>query len=225
MIKPLRENNFIWLTLSVVASLIVGALSDEFPDMFVLSVVEYANILFLLVALLSLRKDSSWVRGLLVMIIVMLMLLTARNTTHLPNLDVARLVFLLAFYSSAIWLVGREVLLTQTVDLNKMVGSIALYLMLGLFFSVIYTLLLHYSPEALKGIDAANGMASLSSTTYFSFVTLTTLGYGDISPVTPLARVVVILEAVAGMFYLAMIVASLVGAMLRDDSHSANRPE
>ena len=48
--------------------------------------------------------------------------------------------------------------------------------------------------------------------TYFSFVTLTTLGYGDISPATPIAEVLVILEAVTGMFYFAIVVASLIGA-------------
>ena len=52
--------------------------------------------------------------------------------------------------------------------------------------------------------------------TYFSYVTMTTLGYGDISPVTPLARVLVIIEAMTGMFYLAVIVASLVGGMRAD---------
>jgi voltage-gated potassium channel Kch len=51
--------------------------------------------------------------------------------------------------------------------------------------------------------------------TYFSFVTLTTLGYGDISPVTPVAQVLVVLEAVTGMFYIAIIVASLIGAAMR----------
>jgi voltage-gated potassium channel Kch len=55
--------------------------------------------------------------------------------------------------------------------------------------------------------------------TYFSFVTLTTLGYGDISPVTPIAKVLVILEAVVGMFYIAIIVASLIGAV-RDKKRS-----
>ena len=47
--------------------------------------------------------------------------------------------------------------------------------------------------------------------TYFSFVTLTTLGYGDISPVTPVARFLVYMEAIVGVFYMAILVASLIG--------------
>ncbi|MBT8054181.1 MAG: potassium channel family protein [Gammaproteobacteria bacterium] len=57
----------------------------------------------------------------------------------------------------------------------------------------------------------------MPNTTYFSFVTLTTLGYGDISPATPLAEVLVILEAVTGIFYLAIIVASLMGSLRDQD--------
>ena len=103
--------------------------------------------------------------------------------------------------------------MTGSVDLNKMVGSIALYLLLGLFFAVFYTVLLPFSPDAIRGLETTNTLEHMSGTVYFSFVTLTTLGYGEIVPVSPLARVLVIIEAVTGMFYLAMIVASLAGAM------------
>jgi len=46
---------------------------------------------------------------------------------------------------------------------------------------------------------------------YFSFVTLTTLGYGDISPIVPIARFLVYMEAIVGVFYMAILVASLIG--------------
>nr|WP_269764034.1 potassium channel family protein [Shewanella benthica] len=47
---------------------------------------------------------------------------------------------------------------------------------------------------------------------YFSFVTLTTLGYGDISPISPFSQVLVYMEAIAGVFYMAIVVASLVSS-------------
>ena len=92
---------------------------------------------------------------------------------------------LLIFFLSAAWLVGSEVLLTGSVDINKIVGSVALYLLLALIWSILYTLLLEVSPEAMKGVEAGQWVENMSIMTYFSFVTLTTLGYGDISPVTP----------------------------------------
>jgi len=55
-------------------------------------------------------------------------------------------------------------------------------------------------------------VGTLNTMTYFSFVTLTTLGYGDISPARPVAEVLVVLEAVTGMFYLAIVVASLISS-------------
>ena len=63
-------------------------------------------------------------------------------------------------------------------------------------------------------------LKSLFIMSYFSFVTLTTLGYGDISPLTPVTQVLVILEAITGMFYLAVIVASLIGGSRRSSAQS-----
>ncbi|MCP4237541.1 MAG: two pore domain potassium channel family protein [Aestuariibacter sp.] len=61
----------------------------------------------------------------------------------------------------------------------------------------------------------------IAGLTYYSFVTLTTLGYGDISPVTPIARFLVFMEAIVGVFYMAILVASLIG--IRTSSlHSEN---
>jgi voltage-gated potassium channel Kch len=87
-----------------------------------------------------------------------------------------------------------------------------LYLILGFIWAIFYTFLVQLSPEAIRGVEPQNWIHSMSTMTYFSFVTLTTLGYGDISPVTPIAKVLVMLEAVVGMFYIAIIVASLIGA-------------
>jgi len=211
----IKKNNFIWLTLALVATLIAGALTEEFPGVFALRVTEFINILFLLVSLFSLRKETRWFTGLLIIVAGMMLTSAIRQNSDWPEADIVYLLFLLTFYLSAIRLVGREVLLTGSVDLNKVIGSIALYLLLGLMFSVMFTLLLQFFPDALKGLEIINPADQISSINYFSFVTLTTLGYGDISPVTPLARVLVILESVSGMFYLALIVASLVGSLQR----------
>jgi voltage-gated potassium channel Kch len=74
---------------------------------------------------------------------------------------------------------------------------------------------IEYSPNAFTGMEAISWGENFSNAAYFSFVTLTTLGYGDISPVTPLAQVVVYLEAIVGVFYMAIVVSSLVSANLQ----------
>ena len=208
-----RHRNFIWLTLALVGMLLTGALTRELPDRISLQVLEYSSIILMLVSLRSLSKNRSWLTRWMILIGVTLLVVVVKGATDSHYFEFAYLSLLLIFFAAAAWLVGSEVLLTGSVDINKIVGSVALYLLLALIWSIFYTMLLEFSPEAMTGVEAGQWVDNMSIMTYFSFVTLTTLGYGDISPATPMAQVLVILEAVTGMFYLAIIVASLIGSM------------
>ena len=150
--------------------------------------------------------------GLLILIGLMVLATITRNLIDYQNFKFVYMFLLLTFFVSAAWLVGNRVLLTGQVDLNIITGSVALYLILGFIWAILYTVLIQFFPEAISGLEPENWINTLSTMTYFSFVTLTTLGYGDISPVNSIAKVLVILEAVTGMFYIAIIVASLIGA-------------
>lgn len=217
------KNNFIWLTLALIGMLLTGQFSvtaTEFPT---LQFLEYSSVALLVLSLLSLRASASWARTLLVILAALIAMVIIRGATQHELAEYVYLFLLLAFMVTAAWMVAGEVLLTGSVDLNKIIGAVALYLLLGLIWSILYVITLEISPGALKGIEPAAWYDNLSVTTYFSFVTLTTLGYGDISPATPLARVLVILEAICGMFYLAVIVASLVGS-LREERKGDSSP-
>jgi voltage-gated potassium channel Kch len=212
MKKLIRKNHFFWLTAALVGMLLTGAFTSEFPESVSFSILEYSSIILLLLSLISLREDRPWRKGLLILIGIMVLATIARNVSDYQNFNFVYMFLLLTFFVSAAWLVGKKVLLTGYVDLNIITGSVALYLILGFIWAILYTFLIQLSPEAIRGVEPENWIYSLSTMTYFSFVTLTTLGYGDISPVTPIAKVLVILEAVTGMFYFAIIVASLIGA-------------
>jgi voltage-gated potassium channel Kch len=208
-----EKNHFIWLTFSMIGLMITGAITTEVPDNWTLELLEFVSVALLFISLLSLRTNRKWAKGLLILVGLILTTVVARNTTQMYYFEFSYLTLLLLFMFIAAWLVGSQVLLTGKVDLNIIVGSVALYIIIGYIFSIFYTLLLEFRPLAFKGIEVAAWYDNLPTTTYFSFVTLTTLGYGDISPAIPLAEVIVILEAVTGMFYLAAIVASLIGSM------------
>jgi len=212
MKKLIRKNHFFWLTAALVGMLLTGAFTSEFPESVSFSILEYSSIILLLLSLISLREDRPWRKGLLILIGIMVLATIARNVSDYQNFNFVYMFLLLTFFVSAAWLVGKKVLLTGYVDLNIITGSVALYLILGFIWAILYTFLIQLSPEAIRGVEPENWIYSLSTMTYFSFVTLTTLGYGDISPVTPIAKVLVILEAVTGMFYFAIVVASLIGA-------------
>ena len=208
----IRRNHFFWLTAALVGMLLTGAFTAEFPESFAFTILEYSSIFLLLLSLIGLREDRSWRIGLLSLIGIMALATFTRDINDFHYSKFVYMLLLLVFFLTAAWLVGRRVLLTGHVDLNIITGSVALYLILGFIWAILYTILIQLQPEAIRGLEPENWVYALSTMTYFSFVTLTTLGYGDMSPVTPIAKVLVILEAVTGMFYFAIVVASLIGA-------------
>jgi Ion channel len=91
---------------------------------------------------------------------------------------------------------------------DRVFGAVVLYLLLGILWAVAYQLVARLSPGAFAGHTDAGG--ELAEWAYFSFVTLTTVGYGDITPVALGARSLAILEALVGQLYPAVIIARLV---------------
>jgi hypothetical protein len=94
------------------------------------------------------------------------------------------------------------------VTRHRIQGGVAAYLLLGVIWAHAYSLLAALRPDAFAGpASPADGPRAYL---YFSFVTLTTVGYGDVLPVHPAARSLAMLEAVVGPLYLAILLARLV---------------
>ena len=91
-----------------------------------------------------------------------------------------------------------------------MIGALCLYLLLGVLWTILFAFVELARPAAFHYAKDVPGDA-LENFMYYSFVTLTTLGYGDLTPVHPVARTLAYLEAVVGQLYIAVLVASLVG--------------
>ena len=104
------------------------------------------------------------------------------------------------------------------ISLHRVRGAIAIYLLLGLIWAFAYGLLdlhvEHAFTESHSRLTADT--LDLKELVYFSFVTLTTVGYGDIAPQAPVVRSLAVLEALAGQIYLAVTVARLVAMELAD---------
>jgi voltage-gated potassium channel len=216
MVETKKTYHFIWLTLSLGAMFLTSALARDLPDNQSINIVQFSSIILMFISLKSLRRDRAWLTGWIALIAFTLLLVMARSITDVHYFGYVYLALLLAFYISAAWLVGSQVLLTGSVDGNKIIGSIALYFLLGMTWAVLYTMLLEIAPSAMNGVEAASWTDNLFIMSYFSFVTLTTLGFGEISPATPTAQALVALEAITGMFYLAIVVASLIGSVHRN---------
>ena len=96
---------------------------------------------------------------------------------------------------------------------EQIYAALSAYLLIGMFMGVLYAGIGARSPEAflVLGAPASPENFNLGTAMYFSFVTLATLGYGDIVPATEFTRGLVIVQAVGGQLYLAVLVASMVG--------------
>ena len=109
-----------------------------------------------------------------------------------------------------IWTVARAVFGPGRITYHRVVGAILLYLTIGLVFVALYTLVGAHSPNAFTGLTVTARVSLPSDLVYFSFTTLTTLGYGDIMPVHPIARSLSNVEAIIGQVYPATLLARLV---------------
>ena len=116
----------------------------------------------------------------------------------------------LAFVTVVIF---SSVLAPGKVTRDKIAGAISVYLLLGMVWALLYTVLAIAHPGTFDLPAGAEGQGEVTEYTffYFSFVTLTTLGYGDITPVSPVSQTLAWLQAVVGQLYLAILVARLVG--------------
>jgi len=101
---------------------------------------------------------------------------------------------------------------SKRVGILEFLEAVNIYLLLGIAASILFGALYRMKPEAFS--IPAGEFSSQADFIYFSFVTMTTLGYGDILPASPLARSFTILFSVVGQLYLTMIIAMLVGKYL-----------
>ncbi|WP_245257477.1 potassium channel family protein [Methylocapsa acidiphila] len=106
--------------------------------------------------------------------------------------------------------VARAVFAPGVVTYHRVIGAVLLYLTIGLTFVSLFTFVGLLAPNAFSGMPLGYGAPFTSSVIYFSFVTLTSTGYGDITPIHPLARALCNLEGIIGQLFPATLLARLV---------------
>jgi voltage-gated potassium channel Kch len=115
--------------------------------------------------------------------------------------------------AAVILVVGSAIVRRRMLDTPTVVGVLSVYLLLALLFASLNQLLAAFDPNGY--LNGVRGLPNASVQLYFSVVTMTTLGYGDIVPSSDLARAVVVIEALTGQLYLVSVVAAVVGGWQR----------
>jgi hypothetical protein len=134
------------------------------------------------------------------------------------TLTVLQHLLMAGFLAYAIWVMLFAIFGGRRATFNTVCASLCVYLLLGLVWAMAYSVVDVLDPNAFAWTVAGTRPRSLfrvgsgnSAVLYFSFVTLTTLGYGDIVPTSPISRMLAGIEAITGQLYLAVLVARLVG--------------
>jgi voltage-gated potassium channel Kch len=211
-----ENNNFAYLTVSLVVLLLVAALVDQFSVRHGQQLVQAFTVITLLSGTIGFRNSRLRFRTGLGAIVAVVMVVLLGILLDESGMHYLHLAILTGFYLWATWVAATQVLFSGQVDRNKIIGAICIYLLLGLIWTLVYLGIAQAVPGAFNGLEQAPWYENFSAVAYYSYVTLTTLGYGDISPVVPVARFLVYMEAIAGVFYMATLVASLIGIRLAD---------
>ncbi len=128
------------------------------------------------------------------------------------------LVYIL-FLTLALLFLNRHFFCMKTVDQDILLAGISLYLLIGILWYLIYRMIYLYDPQAFTFPD--RNVDTMTQLLYFSFTTLTTLGYGDITPASRLAMGMANIEGIIGQLYPAIFLARLVSLYGGGDAKSS----
>ncbi len=174
------------LLISVILLSAIYAVSDSLRDIIIAVLLGIPFMLFNWLAQLEIIQESIWLSG---------------------------ITYAIPFYLFTTFHILYVIAKSKKVTANILYGAVCVYLLFGLVWASIYFMVEQISPGSFQFAEFAdiNGKAGWGDFMYYSYVTLTNLGYGDITPVTARAKSFVILEAIIGVLYIAVMISRIVG--------------
>ena len=221
---PLRQANFVYLLIGLLIVLIVGPLFHDFTDQSIDIVTQLTFSATLIIGIWSLIDSRKWFVAGMVLVAVELSCTIASLFRPSIVITTIGMVTALAFCVLSLIIALRYVLFDRNMDLNRLIGGICVYLLLGVTIGILNMLVYNFIPDSFSGLpDMATDTGGIDLL-YYSFVTMTTLGYGDITPTGSVARVLAYLAAISGQFYIAILVGTLVGMYLSQRIEEDKQP-
>jgi len=129
------------------------------------------------------------------------------------QIKLTRLLTSLILFGFLTHILIKQLVNDHTFSIQSILGAISGYLFIGLIGGVIFEAVQLLNPASFKGL----GVGGSYSYYYFSFISITTVGYGDITPVTPPSQAITIIMNIAGQLYLTVVVAVFVGKFLSNN--------
>jgi Ion channel len=217
--QRLRQHRYLILLLVLITALVLQMGRAEYAY-FRESALSVALVMVFLIVL---DRRSHRFLSISAGLVVILSLWVLRIIPDLQRrmLEMALHIGTFIFLVIAVGVILRHLFERRAVSIDDLLGTLCGYLMAAMAFTNVYGAIELLSPGAFSintpiASLLANWYQRESLFTYFSLTTLTTMGYGDITPVAPAARSAAVLQAVFGQFYIAVVVAQLVGSKLTE---------
>lgn len=205
---PWIRHRFIFLLAAIFLLLVVAPFLVDFARLRVLF-----NAFLSAVLISAVYAISQKVRNLVVAALLAIPMLISIWTQYFVQSDVIFLIgriFGVFYVAFAIYHILGHIFRAREVTKDTIAGAASVYMLFALMWAFIYGVLELLQPGSFA-ISAAQRVGEQNIFIYYSFVTITTLGYGDITPVTNIATSLAVLEAVVGQLYLVVLVSWLVG--------------
>ena len=124
------------------------------------------------------------------------------------------------FYAFTTIAVFAEVVRTKDITADAIFGAVCVYLLTGVTFGTVYDLIETLNPGSFRiNVSVVDDHVGWRTLIFFSFMTLTTIGYGDIAPATFQTQSLASIEGVIGVLYVAVLIARLIGVYSQTDRH------
>ena len=214
LIEKAIKNKYNYVVIIQILTLIFNPSTETFKTRFPL--VTLMTIISVMVALWSVSSKKMFNRYLLLVIPTFIFhcLITYKLINLSHKITIITLTLYSTFFLIAIIKLINAMSKKTTITQDTIKCGISVYILIGLLWSIFYLMINIINPESFTAITNSNDYI------YYSFVTLTTLGYGDISAQSNIAKSMSILEAVIGQLYLAIFVAQLIGMRIASRSRS-----
>lgn len=203
----IRIGRFLFLLISILLVIVLRPFLEDFVGIKFLMDLFFSFILLSGIYAVSKEKNFFWL-GMALGLPAFFVQWSTHFVTFPTSLFIGKL-FGLLFYIFLISGILKDLFTEKEITSDMIIGAICVYMLLGAMWASLFTVLEIIQPGSF--LMPENATTELSHFFYYSFVTLTTLGYGDITPVTSAARSLSILEAIIGQLYIAILVSRLVG--------------
>ena len=208
------KNQFYFLLASIILFVLIPPFTLHLPfsEIIIYSTVSFV-VISCVIILFGNQKQLTAGSGFLVLIIAFTWFTMSPSLERILIISIIKSTLLLILFVATAFKVIKIVLRLKKVNAQVIAGSVATYLLFGLSGAMLFDIINTIYPASFEnGFNYGGGYDLV----YFSFVTLSTLGYGDITPLTPQGQAVAIMVSIVGQLYLAILMAMLVGKFLKD---------